>query len=469
MHYKKEASDKPNFLTRSLKSELAFAVIVSFITSLIFYFILSALVSAVLDNTFGSDSYTTQRNKQLLAEFSSYVAENSIDSSDWYSLNRWVNNHDVELLRVYSNGTLIYDSDYSKTEGSLETASKDSSNNINLAETETISREATIVQFSDSSCDVLMEGTENLRCYHIANVFNILLPVILFIFIMLRFISVKIHYLKVLQEGILRMEDGDLETQFPVYGYDEMASLGSSLDRLRRSFTQKLNTITRLQQENREVITSMSHDMRTPMTPLIVYLQMLKDDTWTSEEQRQQCIAKSYEKALQLKNLSDNMFSYLLLDKDTPAEMTVNSMDEVFYDQLSGLIDYLGNNGFVIDADIQFEESYIQVNLSYIARIFDNLVSNIQKYADPSERISVKLYHEKDNIVLHMRNAINSLADYSQSTGFGVKNIRKMAAAMNVEFIESHNGGKYDTILIFKTVAAPAAEHDAPADSTHED
>ena len=57
-----------------------------------------------------------------------------------------------------------------------------------------------------------------------------------------------------------------------------------------------------------------------------------------------------------------------------------------------------------------------------------------------------------------MRNSINYLADYSSSTGFGVKNIRKMISNMSAEFIESKKSDRYDTIMLFKIVEADDEE-----------
>ena len=63
---------------------------------------------------------------------------------------------------------------------------------------------------------------------------------------------------------------------------------------------------------------------------------------------------------------------------------------EIFYGfDLVGMFDYLGATGFTIDADIALEDICIRVNMDYMYRIMDNLVSNIQKYADPEQYLIV--------------------------------------------------------------------------------
>ena len=148
------------------------------------------------------------------------------------------------------------------------------------------------------------------------------------------------------------------------------------IDALRLSFVQKLKQSIQMQEERRDIITAMSHDMRTPMTPLLVYLQMLDEHKYTDEVQHNQYVSKSLEKALQLKTLSDNMFSYLLLDKDSDIEMATISMKEAFYDQLSGMFDYLGENGFTIDADIDMQDVFIRVNMDYICLLYTSYAAD---------------------------------------------------------------------------------------------
>ena len=86
-------------------------------------------------------------------------------------------------------------------------------------------------------------------------------------------------------------------------------------------------------------------------------------------------------------------------------------------------------------------------------RIFDNLVSNILKYADCSNAVIVNLFNENDKVILHVSNRINELADYSTSTGFGVKNIKKMMQQMSSECIIHQKDDRYDTFLLFRVTS----------------
>ena len=236
------------------------------------------------------------------------------------------------------------------------------------------------------------------------------------------------------------------------------------------NFSNKLDEINALQENNRDFITEMAHDLRTPMTPLLVYLGMLREGRFENEEERDNYIQKAYVKATQLKNMSDGMFTHFLMDTGDESQMVMLTMMEVFYDQVSAMIDYLKTSEFRIVSDIRMKEVSVLVNGEYIARIFDNLVSNILKYADPHEVIGIQLYVADRKVIYQQRNMVNELADHSASTGFGVKNIRKMMDKMGGEFQEAQKNGYYETSLIFPVAGMDSsfAESEEVLDSEEE-
>ncbi len=443
---------------RSLNMELAITLVIAFIISVMVYLILSALINVFMEIHFASTDYNKKHDKTLNEKFRQFVQENSIKSDDWYMLRRWAESNDVYRLTIYQNHIMIFqydsvnpDANYQK-DNSINVSTEESPSDPVLIETDDIAARTEVLSFKDGKCDILLSGNYATKYYLISELISILIPMLLFNLILTFAVNRKLRYIKELSQQICVLSQGDFSTPIRLRGNDELTSMAIDLDRLRLSFVQKLKQNIRIQEERRDIITAMSHDMRTPMTPLIVYLQMLAEHKYTDDKQHEQYVNKSLEKAIQLKNLSDNMFSYLLLDKDTNIEMVTISMRETFYDQLSGMFDYLGATGFTIDADIALEDICIRVNMDYMYRIMDNLVSNIQKYADPEQYLIVKLYCEHNKVVLHIRNSINELADYSTSTGFGVKNIKKMMDNMSAEFIEVKKSGRYDTILLFEIV-----------------
>ncbi len=432
----------------SLNKELLIAAAAALAISVAVCVIMSTCINAMLDRYFGTDDYYRQQDQIILQSLNAYIDEFDVAADDWYKLNQWMERNNVILLTVYRDGLLAYSSDL---HNSRETAEQE--NTVVQTEKDYEKESAYQVEFADGEADVIIYGAYSDLYYKIALAAELLIPCIIFIGCILAVVRSKVKYIVRLCDEVHIMEGGDLDYPMTIKGRDELSLLASSLDELRISFIYKLEEIMRLQQESKALVTEMSHDMRTPMTPLLVYLGMLREKRYRSEEELESYINKSYEKASQLKNMSDNMFSYFLMDKDAIPITETLSMKTVFYDQLSAMSDYLTTSGFDPRVQIEMAEVNINVNMDSISRIFDNIVSNILKYADPVSPVFIKLYSENGKVIVHIGNLINTLADYSASTGFGVKNIKKMMDQMLAECIISQKTNSYDTFLLFKIVS----------------
>ncbi|MCI8284058.1 MAG: HAMP domain-containing histidine kinase [Firmicutes bacterium] len=432
----------------SLNHELAIVAILAFIIAVMSGVLLGALFNSLLDKHFATDEYYHQQEEKLLENLNTFISEADVTTNDWYKLNTWLERKKIVALRIYKDELLVYDSEFYKSKNSAKYE-----NTVPQTENANEKKQAYKVIFEDGEADVIINGMYANVYYKIALVTELLIPCIIFMTIILVAVRKKVNYVIRLCDEVHIMEGGDLDYPITIKGRDELTLLAVSLDEFRMSFIYKLKEIINLQQESKALVTEMSHDMRTPMTPLLIYLGMLREKRYNSEEEMENYIIKSHDKATQLKNMSDNMFSYFLMDKDAvPIPETLN-MKTVFYDQLSAMSDYLTESGFIPKVNIELAEVNINVNMDSIARIFDNIVSNILKYAEPSRPIFIKLYSENGKVIFHIGNTINALADYSASTGFGVKNIKKMMSQMSAECIISQKNNSYDTFLLFKIVS----------------
>lgn len=432
----------------SLNHELAIVAILAFIIAVMSGVLLGALFNSLLDKHFATDEYYHQQEEKLLENLNTFISEADVTTNDWYKLNTWLERKKIVALRIYKDELLVYDSEFYKSKNSAKYE-----NTVPQTENANEKKQAYKVIFEDGEADVIINGMYANVYYKIALVTELLIPCIIFMTIILVAVRKKVNYVIRLCDEVHIMEGGDLDYPITIKGRDELTLLAVSLDEFRMSFIYKLKEIINLQQESKALVTEMSHDMRTPMTPLLIYLGMLREKRYNSEEEMENYIIKSHDKATQLKNMSDNMFSYFLMDKDAvPIPETLN-MKTVFYDQLSAMSDYLTESGFIPKVNIELAEVNINVNMDSIARIFDNIVSNILKYAEPSRPIFIKLYSENGKVIFHIGNTINTLADYSASTGFGVKNIKKMMSQMSAECIISQKNNSYDTFLLFKIVS----------------
>ena len=443
----------------SLATEMALVSAFALAAAIVFYIILSITADAALNKIFDTEQFYRKCDQKTIESLEKYVRENDIKSDDWYMLNRWIKDGNAIMLSVYKDDVLVYDSQMQSSYSEDTETDEDSSSSVSSAvmiENDYAMQTSYKIDFADGEADVTIYGFYSTNYYRIAYVLEFILPCLLFIFIILAAVQKKMKYLIQLSEEVHLMEVGDLDQHITVRGNDEIALLASSVDSLRRSFIQKLARIMQLQDESKALVTEMSHDLRTPMTPLMIYLGMLREHRYESDEERESYIEKSYEKAAQLKHMSDNMFSYFIMDKNADISLETVSMYDAFYDQLSSMNGYLTIEGYEIQINMNMVDVNIKINGEFMIRIFDNLVSNILKYADRSNAVIINLFNENDKVILHVSNRINELADHSTSTGFGVKNIKKMMQQMSSECIIHQKDDRYDTFLLFRVTSGSA-------------
>ena len=443
----------------TLSRELFLVIVAAMIAAIFIYAGISNLTSRYLDSRFQTTEYYLSEDAKIISSLKDYIKEYRVSSDDWYSLNKWVDANPVSYITIYKDGRLAYLSDLSeqKERSRLE------------HETSYEQSVAYQVKFEDGECDVIIFGNYASIYYSAANVIKISVPFLFFFFVLLTVIRKKVRYIELLDQDVELLRSGQFDHEIHIQGRDELTTLAQSIDQMRKAYNRKLDEINRLFDDNKEFITEMSHDMRTPMTPLLVYLGMLREKRYESEEEHDNYVLKANEKAVQLKHMSDNMFASLLVNQREEIVMTRMNMNVAFYDQMSALADYLGTEGFRIDArNVVLSDADVVVNLDFLARIFNNIMSNILKYADKEKSIFIVMKAEEDEVVIRFSNAINELADYSSSTGFGVKNIQKMMEQMNARCSVDQRSDSYSIELRFPVAEGECQEEDADGEELQE-
>jgi K+-sensing histidine kinase KdpD len=212
-----------------------------------------------------------------------------------------------------------------------------------------------------------------------------------------------------------------------------MTSLARSIEEMRLSFIEQLKNEDEAKEANIKLITSMAHDLRTPLTTQIGYLDMLEGKKYTSEKQLDIYICKARDKAYQVKDLSDRLFSHFLMNEDNE----VNNIELISFsgnlvlEQLVG--DYvflLSEKGWKIDFKNLEQEYYIYINMDLFRRVFDNIFSNITKYADKDEIVQISFASKEKYITGIFENKINKNICNVESNKMGLKNIERMLNKM---------------------------------------
>ena len=254
----------------------------------------------------------------------------------------------------------------------------------------------------------------------------------MFLTVFLRGVRKVASYICVLSSEILALEGGDLDHSITVCGKDELGMLAQGLDSMRKAFLEQRNTEAASFQANQSLITGMSHDLRTPLTKLMLYTEILRSGKYQSEAQLKEYLTRIDEKAGQIKQLSDNIFQYSMMPMENAVtELSSLSLKEAFRDSLSEMIGYLSQKGYRFDFVLDWVDEQIFVYEPFIKRLLDNLTSNIEKYADLSMPVRIELLLNEKYIGLSFQNVVTTDSAKQDGTNIGLTNINSMMNKMN--------------------------------------
>ncbi|MCM3133001.1 HAMP domain-containing histidine kinase [Paenibacillus polysaccharolyticus] len=424
----------------TLTKKLALIILLAATVSGLVFLTMQKVTNGLIDRYLNSNAYYESESSKSIAKFSKYVEANHLSSTDRKAFGEWVKKENYIMLTIYKDQLLQYDSNYS---------AEDEYGYGIEEETLYAQKHSFSVKFSDGEGRVTVDGFFSSRYYDIAFTLELVSATLIFLLIVLLGIRRSLAYLRKIHEEIHILEGGELEYEMTIRGHDEIAMIAESIEELRKAFLDKLNAIEALQAESRSLVTEMSHDMRTPLTSLIMYLEFAKKERGEQRTEHSRYITNAYGKAIQLKKLSDNLFDYFLLDKEDETDLESIAVQEAIYDLISDQISILRQEHFKVRIIGELPQVYITVNLEQIGRVFDNILSNLLKYAEPKNEILITFNSNEESFEIQLSNTIKSAEVSPESTGLGEKIISRMMSLMQGQFIRNQDGVHYSVVLRF--------------------
>ena len=245
---------------------------------------------------------------------------------------------------------------------------------------------------------------------------------------------------------------GDLDHVICVKGRDEISGLGEDIERLRRSVLARLEGEREAVGANSRLITSLSHDIRTPLTKLTGYLDILSYGKYRSQAERDEFLRLASEKAAQLKALTDQLFASAQVAAPTSGlERPPETVDGAAL--LGQLLTEQGGDlrreGFDVEPPVFRRSFALYLRTEDAVRVFDNLFSNLRKYADPAFPIRMGAEDRADSVVLRIENRALPAPDRADSHGLGVPTMRELMERFGGALEASLEDGIYKSILTF--------------------
>lgn len=216
----------------------------------------------------------------------------------------------------------------------------------------------------------------------------------------IRHIQVQYRHLLAATKSIA---DGNLQTEF-TDDWGIFESYKSKLQEIQEGFSLAVEEEVKSQRMRTELITNVSHDLKTPLTAITTYIELLQEEDIT-QEQRKEYLDVLKRKALRLKTLIEDLFE---VSKANSGNVSFH-LDRVDIGNLMRQV-YLEYEDKVKQADLIFrfwipeEKQYIMLDSEKTYRIFDNLYTNIIKYAMPHTRVYANVERRNEDVVIELKN-----------------------------------------------------------------
>jgi signal transduction histidine kinase len=197
---------------------------------------------------------------------------------------------------------------------------------------------------------------------------------------------------------------GNLETDLPVKGKTVLANLSANINALKHGVKTSQQKQVKSERLKTELITNVSHDLRTPLTSIISYTELLKNPN-LSEEERDSYVQIVDRKSQRLKILIDDLFEASKMASGN-IDLVKQNVDIAQLLQ-QALAEY---NEAISQSSLQFrvthsdEPVYAVVDGQKMWRVFENLIGNILKYSLENTRVYLSVKKTGDQVLISFKN-----------------------------------------------------------------
>ena len=214
-----------------------------------------------------------------------------------------------------------------------------------------------------------------------------------------------IRYISRISEAVQNISEGDLNTVIDVIGDDEFSSMAANLNHMAADIKKLMEKERESERTKNELITNVAHDLRTPLTSIIGYLELLARNQQVPADMQHKYIEIAYGKSRRLQKLIEDLFGFTKLNCGKIA-MHVGQIDIVKL--LGQLVEEAYPNfvekGLSYDLQSNVPAKIINADGNLLARLFDNLIGNAIKYGADGKRVLVKIHAEGETVTVSVTN-----------------------------------------------------------------
>ena len=195
-----------------------------------------------------------------------------------------------------------------------------------------------------------------------------------------------------LRRGTARLAAGDLDTEVPADGHDELAMLAGDFNRMARELREAAAREREMDKARRDLVAAVSHDLRTPLASARALIEAVADGVTGDAEMEARYLASARGEIEKLGRLVDDLFELSRIDAGMlRLELEEASLRDLISDTLSSFKPRAEDKGVSIIGEVSDGVDPVLASPPRLQRVLDNLLGNALRHTPPGGEIHLRV------------------------------------------------------------------------------
>ncbi|HET7479948.1 MAG TPA: HAMP domain-containing sensor histidine kinase [Rubrobacteraceae bacterium] len=191
--------------------------------------------------------------------------------------------------------------------------------------------------------------------------------------------------------GAARLTNGDLDTEIPAEGHDELTALARDFNSMARSLKESAEREREMEKARRELIAAISHDLRTPLAATRALVEALVDGVAAGPETEARYLESARRELMHLSQLVDDLFELSRIDAGVlKLELEGGSLHDMISDTLSSFQPQAERQNVRLVGEVSEGVDPVLINPPRLQRVLHNLVSNALRHTPSDGTIALR-------------------------------------------------------------------------------
>ena len=280
----------------------------------------------------------------------------------------------------------------------------------------------------------------------------------------------KLCYLSYIMDGTQRIKNGDIHHKLQLIGEDNFTTLADNINNIRDGLDKAIDSQLRSERMKSELITNVSHDLKTPLTSIINYIELIKKEENITPEYLKDYVNVLDSKSKRLKVLIEDLFEASKASSGN-IELNMEKIDiiQLLRQSIGELEEKLSEANLDLKINVPEDKVYVRADGRRLYRVLENLLSNISKYSLSNTRVYIDITEVEGRVKLIMKNISSyelnfdpeeimerfKRADDSRNTegsGLGLAIARDLIKLQGGEFAIDIDGDLFKSIIEFDSI-----------------